>query len=412
MGKRKRPKNGQSRAVKLALKSVLRDEYRDAFVAQVEKWCHVATKISILGSLLFLFKCNKAFDDDDNLFFRGNGTNVLKECFNSILNGKHHTLPLAFRDLVQSTMPNFEWPELSALANAFNYLIQQYTTNVKNNIKVWSYSRIHTFFKLQRHQLNLLNMNITEIDVKNATKYVMFNNIDPTENVRRLLDQAVMIGIPVGQCFRDIVRTNWFQTIPIFINIQRQVFEFHQNYELLNDLWRRYYRDPANNRKPTIARPPKIRNFHVIPVHNFKMKHIRIDSHQFYQMACKLDALKAKGWFGRPKNISKAEYDRDPAQKSHYWNLIFKMDKISKVGNRKEFDFAIVTDSVAVSLCYVKPERPLIEFTNEQINDMYENNQFTFVLGMDPGVRTWNATVRKHIQSGVEVCHNLLIVFF
>lgn len=33
-----------------------------------------------------------------------------------------------------------------------------------------------------------------------------------------------------------------------------------------------------------------------------------------------------------------------------------------------------------------------------------------FVLGLDPGVRTWNVTVRKHIASGVEVSqHNQMI---
>lgn len=174
---------------------------------------------------------------------------------------------------------------------------------------------------------------------------------------------------------------------------------------MLNDLWRRHYRDPANNPMPRIPRPPKIRNFRAIPVHNFHTKNIRIDLHLFYQIACKLGALKlAKGKRTKLIDISKDVYDANDANLRFYWDRVFDMDKIDRVGKQKTFDFAIVTDGVAVSLCFVKPEREPISYSDDEIRQMYENMQFTFVLGMDPGVRTWNATVRKHIQSGVEVC--------
>lgn len=400
--KRKREKNGKPRSVKLSLNSILRDEFRAEFVKQVNEWCHAATVISVLASLLYLFKTMSAFDNNDAGFFAQNGEHLIKECFESVLLGKTHRLPYAFRQIVQRA--GIQWPTLSGMGNSFNTLYQQYTTNVKNNIKTWSYSRIRTFFKLQQYELNLFDHNITDIDVKNATKAVMFDNItETTENVNRLLDQARLIGIPVGQRLCDLVRSHWMQMIPIFVNIQRQIFNHHQRYELLNDLYRRHYRDPANNAMPTVKRPPKIRNFHVIPIHNFHMKHIRIDSHCFYYIACKLGALKmAKGQRGQATNIAKKDYDNNL---SHCWNRIFNMDKIEKIGKaNKTFDFAIVTDSVDVSLCCLKPDRPSRELTNEQIDNMYENNQFHFVLAMDPGVRTWNATVRKHILSGVEVC--------
>lgn len=400
--KRKRAKIGKSRVIKLSLNSVLKDEYRENFVTVVENWCHTATIISVLASLLFLYKNNKAFDDNDENFFRGNGYATIKYCFNAVLKPKINQLPIEFRHLINQVVPNFAWPEQQGLGNAFNKLIDQYTTNVKNNIKKWSYSRIKTFFAVKRYELNLFGHNISDIDVKNATKSVMFNNIVATENVNLLLQHAELIGIPVGRRLEDIVRNNWFQTIPIFINIQRQIFQHHENVQLLNDRWQAYNRDPANITKPNIARPPKIRNFRAIPIHDFHMKHIRIDIHLFYEVACKLGALKlTKGVFGKPVNISKEEYDRNPHL---YWDPIFKMDKIDRIAkNRMVFDYAIVTDSVDVSLCYQKPILPAAELTNEEIKFRYENNWFTFVLGMDPGVRTWNATVRKHIASGVEV---------
>ncbi|XP_055310390.1 uncharacterized protein LOC129573626 [Sitodiplosis mosellana] len=105
------------------------------------------------------------------------------------------------------------------------------------------------------------------------------------------------------------------------------------------------------------------------------------------------------GSSGQPDNISKKVYDSNPFVS---WDTIFNMDKIKNVGNGKTFDYAIVTDSVAVSLCFLKPECPSHEYSHEQINEMYENGVFRFALGMDPAVRTWNATVRKHIASGVE----------
>lgn len=400
---RKRPKNGQSRAQKLSLNSILKEDFREAFTGRVASWCETATIISVLASLLFLYKNNKAFDDGDQRFFEGNGDQVISDCFNSILNANKHRLPFEFRQWVESTVPNFQWPALDALHNAFNYIVTQYTTNVKNNLKIWCYSRIKTFFKLRRHQMNLMDdqLNITDIDVTNATKAVLFNNVIPTENVNMLLHQARMIGIPVGQKLCDVVRYRWFETIPIFLNIQRAVFEYHEHYSILNELWRKYHQDPVNNRKPTVPRPPKINNFRVIPVHDFKMKHIRIDISQFFKMVKPMGVMKGGvGVRGFKIDIHESDYKKDP---STYWDRVFDMKKIVRIGGKKEFDFGIVTDSVDVSLCYVKPERETIEYTDGDINFMYERGDFVFVLGMDPGVRTWNATVRKHIQSGVEV---------
>lgn len=400
--KRKRPKTGQHKAVKLALKSILRPQYRDAFVQQVEDWCLSATAITVLASLFFLQRCNEAYDNEHHEYFLANGFDIIKECFNSVLNSKKHLLPIGFRHLIHIAVPNFEWPDLGGMGNAFNAMVDLYKTNVKNNIRKHSYNRIKKFFTLKRFELNANGHNISDIDVKNATKSIMFQGIVATPNVDRLLQEAPMIGIPMGVRFVDFVHNHWFNTIPIFINIQRQIFDFHERFELLNDQWRAFYRDRIHNPMPRIAQPPKIKNFRVIPLHDFKMKHIRIDVHLFYFMACKLGALKlAKGFFGKAKNISKDEYHR---HEFDYWNVIFDMNKITKVGNGKDFDYAIITDSVAVSLIFMKPDRPAIQQSDEEIRRMYNNGEFTFVLGMDPGVRTWNATVRKHIASGVEVC--------
>lgn len=405
--KRKRPKDGEHfRNVKMTLNQCLRRTgYRDAFLKWIEYWCHIGTIISIVASLLVLFKINRAFDDNDQQFFKNSGYNLIKECFRSVLKEYRHTLPLAFRQMIERVVPNFEWPERLGMGNAFNELYEQYTTNFKNNIKIWSYSRIRKFFKLKQYEINLVEgQHITDIDVKNATKAVMFNNITASENVNVLLEHAKLIGIPVGEKFIDMVKKHWFQTVPIFIHIQRQIFDYHTRYELINELWRQYWRDKKANKNPTPprdARPPKIQNFRVVPLHDFKMKHIKIDIHLFYEFAGKLGALRTEtGWFCQPKKVSKEKYE---ANLSKYWDEIFNMPKIMKVGGHKTFDFAFFTDGVGISLCFVKKGQPSVELTNEQINEKFQNNEFKFVLGMDPGVRTWNATVRKHIESGIEV---------
>lgn len=410
--KRKRELNGKLRCMKMTLnRSLLANSpYRHAFVQWVTEQCHTATIITVLSSLLFLFKNNYAFDKDDYAFFTGSGYKTIENCFLHVLDDKQREhLPDEFRRIITRAVPNFRWPQRKGMGNAFNLLVEQYKTNVKNNIRIWAYSRIKKFFKLKQFELNLFEKNVTDIDVKNATKCVMFNNIaEKSENVEELLTHAQMIGVPVGQKFIDIVNGQWFRTIPIFIHIQRQIFNHHERYEWLNDLWRQYWRDPRNKPKPTVERPPKIQNFRVIPLHDFKMKHIRIDIHLFYEIASKLGALKfAKGFRGQPVNISKETYYNNAFA---YWGQIFNMDKIERIGNGREFDYAIVTDSVDVSLCFVKPESESNDLTNEQIKDMYEKGVFEFVLGMDPGVRTWNATVRRHIQSQVEVRMNELIV--
>ena len=163
--RRKRAKNGKERCVKLSLNSVLRDEFRTNFVLLTEQWCNTATIVTVLASLLFLFKCNKAFDEGDDGFFYGNGLTVIEECFTSVLDEKKHTLPWVFRQIIERAVPRFRWPKRKGMGNSFNYLVTQFKTNVKNNLKTWAYSRIKTFFTLQRYELNIMGHNISEIDV-------------------------------------------------------------------------------------------------------------------------------------------------------------------------------------------------------------------------------------------------------
>lgn len=114
------------------------------------------------------------------------------------------------------------------MGNAINMLIDQYTTSVQNNQKPCSYSRIKTFLTLI-----LFGQNTTDVDVKNATKAMMFNNVTLSNNVNLLLEHAEIIGIPIdtGVKFYDILRN--------------QSVVYHQRYEI-------FYGDDSDVIQPTM----------------------------------------------------------------------------------------------------------------------------------------------------------------
>lgn len=231
------------------------------------------------------------------------------------------------------------------------------------------------------------------------------------EKMQFLLDEVERVGGPSDFNLKVFVTTRWFVSLRMWIKIQRYVTHFHMAYNYLNSRWARYHQDPLTNMQPLVPRPPKIRNFNAIPVHNFHLKHIRIDATLFYQIACKLCALKlAVGMKGGKVNISRDWYNLNP---SYYWNFVFDMKKIKKIGGpNKTFDCTIMTNSDSVSLIFVKANRALDQIDLAKIRRMYENFEFVYELGVDPGVRTWNATVRRRIDTGSEVCESEMNTFY
>lgn len=125
-----------------------------------------------------------------------------------------------------------------------------------------------------------------------------------------LLKEVKRIGGPPNNKLKEFVTGNWFnQTIQTFVNISRQIDHFHKTYAFLNTVRARYMKDCRTNQQSRVPRPPKVNNFKAIPVHDYHLKHIRIDSRQFYEIACKFMVLKeAKGMSGKPANISREVY--------------------------------------------------------------------------------------------------------
>lgn len=403
----------REKSQKCGLRSVLRPEFRERFSKQVYDWCHSATQIVVLGSLLVLYEVNKACDDANEEFFQRDdtvGCKFINYCFGLVLRDYCVHSPLEFREIVVRANPEMNyvdnWPALAALGNAFNTLKDLYITNVKNNLNTWCFTRMRQFFRMKQYEWNEGLPEglprISDLDVRNATKELVLGTAvqNRTDFVDLLLEQAHMIGVPPEQIFKDFVRENWFRSIPIFINIQRQITAFHQQHADLNEKWRKHRQNPTKYAKPNIKQPPKIKNFITIPVHCFKMKHIRIDTHLYYQIARKFGVLKLEKGKRGLINISKDQFDRDP---DRYWDLIFDMQKIKKIGRKKIFDHAIVTDSMSASLQFLEKQRDTEEKSDEDVAKAWEEGEFEFGLGMDTGVRTWNAIDRLHFKTLSEV---------
>lgn len=404
-------------AIKMTLKQSLRPAFREPFTQLMEKYCKIATTISFLASMLILYKANDAYDRNDDEFFAQRGEDVVRNCFLSVLGDYSHNLPLVFRSMFARHHPNFMWPMREGMGNAFNALYEQYITNAKNNLKVHYVSRMRAFLRMRCFEFNHGHLRtrkppdidiFDEVDIKNAIKYLVNQHnwtrgeVNRMQKMRFLLAEVERIGGPSNYNLKEFVTIHWFASLKMWMKIQRYVTNFHTTYSYLINRWGRYHQNPLTNMQPIVPRPPKIRNFNAIPVHNYHLKHIRVDVSLFYEIACKLGALKkGMGKNGRKVNIPRDWYNANPA---NFWGYVFDMPKINRIGGRnKRFDCTIMTDSVSVSLIYVKANRALNQIDLERIRRMYENNEFVYELGVDPGVRTWNATCRRRIATGSEV---------
>lgn len=197
------------------------------------------------------------------------------------------------------------------------------------------------------------------------------------------------MGAPDDCNIKDFVENNWFASIRMWLNIQRQIHVFHMNYYQRRD-------------------KPKIRNFAVIPMCSFQRRHIRIDTQALYKIICHAKKVPQVHGArvnkdGTPtwKNTSEAEFFKD---KLLSWNLFFDVEKMARLVHFKQaFNYQICSDGVSASIMFNEPKHPPVEPDDSEVLKMYRSNRFVYELGVDPGERTYNATVRRCIATGEEV---------
>lgn len=234
-----------------------------------------------------------------------------------------------------------------------------------------------------------------KVDITNAVSYTYHRKDTINDDIQRewrlgeLLNELRWMGAPDDCNIKDFVANNWFESMRIWTEIQRDIHLFNIAFRGRRD-------------------KPKISNFSIVPMCSFQRRHIRIDTHALYTILCKVGIVSKK--IGKRKlkdgtieevNISQSEFSANPIRT---WNLYFDMQKILEfVHNKKQFHYQIMTDGVSATILYNKPEEQQERITNEDLLQQYRAGLFVYELGIDPGMRTWNATVRRNIQTGEEV---------
>lgn len=360
------------------------------------------------------------------------GDTVIHNCFKAVLHGNqdnNELMSARFRQMVEQC--NINWPESGGFGNAFKYLWEQYRDNVRTNLKTHCERRLRKYFKMRVFELNdeATTFNYfndlfgqedakpyyDDIDIRNAINYA-YNRRDTTDSPEReqrlgeLLDELRWLGAPDDCDIKKFVESDetWFESIRMWTEIQREINIFHQVYKDRRD-------------------KPQIKNFTVVPMCSFQRRHIRIDTDVLYEILAKVkeeddgkvkekDGEKAKCLLPKKCGMTRKDgttkwrnFTKTDLYKNEMggWSLFFDMEKILKLRNNKnDFHFQLLSDGVSVSIQYQEPKHKPAEISDEEVLRQYRAGVFKYELGIDPGMRTWNATVRRCIRTKEEVSLN------
>ncbi|XP_031637902.1 uncharacterized protein LOC116350289, partial [Contarinia nasturtii] len=324
----------------------------------------------------------------------------------------------------------FEWPNNKHFGNAMGDIIDIYENNLITNLNTHPGKRLREYLNMKVYKINSNPYSVfkfQEKDVSACIRLAIFGNdvvirgmddVAKRERVQWLMDYIRRI------CWWDIPNDNlglftkkqWFKSLQIWLTMQREIDEFNIDQELREERkeqrqeqrkQRRQKRkqdgqqqskSPENNAKNNV---PKIKNLTVIPICQFKRKYFPIDTFTLYKILCGLKLM--------PKNdngiqLTSKEFQRD---KEWYWDKIFDMPKIKRLGKRKKmFHYRIMSDGEGVSLLYDIEREPFKPTDKAAIRKRFVENgpdKIKKLLGIDPNEKTWNATVQRDVETGKEV---------
>lgn len=404
--------------VKCKLRTIVRKKYRNILLPIISKISIEATKIAALGSLLFLTKMQNAYNQgrDNSDFFLTDGEKLIRKCFHAVAFNQKRKLkvPLEFRQFIDTDNP-IEWPRNDYFGNNMNFLCDTFFTNVKNNLNVHLEKRLLQFLRMKVYKLNQqLNAHVfDDLDITNTIKLAIGEPRNITDQQRRGKCEYLMEIIRDMSWFeiandnvKDFTKKFWMCSITLWLAMQREIEEFNVDAENREERrgQRQEYRKQKHQKdkqNPDENKPPFIKNLVVIPICSFARSHIMIDNYTLYKLMC------ASGLMPKDKGGMQLPSTEITSNKDFYWNQLFFLRKIHRFKKKKSiFHYEIVTDGVGVSVLYGKSKnsvgRPL---TREEIMRKYLDGEFVFELGIDPGLKTWNATVRRTIATGKEARH-------
>lgn len=447
--------------MKCALATILQPPYKNSIMQIVADRSIMSTWICALGSLLFLYKVQRAYDDRDRPFFNQDGFAAINECFYGVLvqNVDNDKMVPEFRAFVENLHEQyrFEWPNNVNFGNATGELIKTYATNVTTNLKTHAEKRLVQYLKLKVFQhnthRNCMLFKYLPSDIDNTVKFLIdkkdieINSNDDevkrlrrdclVEFVRRIswwdIDQHKLFEFEDEKVFAQ----NWFKSIPMWIAMQREIDEFnlsraaayeeeqrqqqaqqppkspHQPHGSKKK-WQKKLKKKKRGwdnpkKKPwkprqkqmldNINDPPEIRNLVVIPICSFKRTHYPMDNFTLYKLLSQYRLLPRNG-----KRNGMIKFGQFMASKNEMWNHYFKVWKMRLfVRRKKAFDFHILSDGIAVSIQFKSRKSEPIPIDLNIVRTNYVNRVFTKALGIDPGYNKWNTTVQRDLNTGKEV---------
>lgn len=391
------------RAMKMSCRTIVRPEYRDVVLPWLAKISIETTKICELASLLFLQKVRQAYEVANWIFFMdGDGVHVIESCFYAVLmqNKESEDMVADFRHQFEAVdgQNRQPWPKNQYFGNHFAYTMQQYVRNVVTNLTTHAGKRVTEFLKLViwLHNSNHPDDQFNEYDIKNAVNWAIRrfdstgNRADKAEKLNRrdrlllqLREYCVPELRPVDDNFGTYTKTKWFASIPFWLFMQSEIANYHDNME-------NYIQGGVD--------PPIVKNLAVIPICSHLRKPVKMDADVLYRMMCDTKIIPKDE---RGCQVTGAHVCQN---KEYYFAQIFNMEKINrKLKANKEFHYHVLSDGVSASILYkIRQEIPQ-QIDDECTKNRYDDGFFHYELGIDPGMKTWNATVRRNIDTGKEV---------
>ena len=378
-------------SVKTTLNSICLKEYQDELRHIFFDRARRVSEISVLGSLLMLHRINMVADQyiydqvDIGFFTLNDGNDWVLNCFNSV-SWENNNAPWKgqmneeFQQKMEELHPNFEWPKRENINQALLYQRDIYVSNLKNNLFYHANRRVIYFLRLLCYEWNLEEsanqerLLYDETDVHNAKWNLMENQdrtaklIDGANKQQRIQKMNNLVDAVLKLCgpsfatnnrltLLDYIEGDWFESIILFIQIQRRISTFKTKYQSLVAEWKLWntQHKRAAHLKPNMPKPPKVENFTVIPLHSFKLNSFRFDHSQCVDLIHQMGVIR--------HNF--ASYDESHkyymTNRREAWELLFYMKKIDQMCKKDQtFHYQMMVDSVQASPIFSKPKPPPI----------------------------------------------------
>lgn len=384
-------------AFKISAKTAVREQFHDTILPWIAEKSIECTKICELASLLFLNKMKVEFEAENWDYFDGDGAHVIESCFYAVLQRykENEDMIPQFRNTFQNLGQGNEmpWPNNHHFGNLTKYLYQQYATNVITNLTTHAQKRLRNYLKVMAFYDNRNNPNqfIDKRDIDNTIKLTM-KGFDSTKGQRariykrqQLLEHIHNVGGPVDDNISRFTKEQWFRSLSMWLYMQEKIDEYLREYQIVSNEAR--------------EQMPKVKNLSVIPICSHMRKTIRIDADILYHMMCDLKIIPRIN--GNGPQVSCAYVCQN---QEHFFNQIFNMDHINRLLKANKSFGHIVSDGVSASIVYKVPQRVVNNLANDNlVKQQYMDGTYVYVLGIDPGMKTWMAAVRRHINTGKEV---------